>query len=89
MDKEFYCKEIGLDCEFLACGKTEEEVLTKASEHAQTIHKIKGFSQDLYETARSAIREGSCDYGDPEETVSDNCSACYEACSDCADECCC
>jgi len=47
-----------LDCEFSACGKAEEEVLSRASQHAQGVHKMKGFSQDFYETARSAIREG-------------------------------
>ncbi len=47
-----------LDCEFLGCGKTEEEMLSKASQHAQGVHKMKEFSLDLYETARSAIREG-------------------------------
>ena len=42
----------------LVCGKTEEEVLSRVSQHAQGVHKMKGFSQDLYETAGSAIREG-------------------------------
>jgi hypothetical protein len=29
------------------------------------------------------------DYGDAEEMISEECSACYEACFDCTDECCC
>lgn len=63
-DKELYCRDLGLDCDFLACGKTEEEVLRKAGEHAQAVHSLGGFSQELYDKARSAIREGYCDYGD-------------------------
>ena len=87
-DKELYCKDLGLDCDFLACGKTEEQVLRKASEHAQAIHGIKGFSQETYDKARSAIREGYCDYGDAEEMISEECSECYEECFECSDECC-
>jgi predicted small metal-binding protein len=49
MDKELYCRDMGLDCEFLACGKTEEEVLRKAGEHAQSVHHMQGFSQELYD----------------------------------------
>ena len=87
-DKELYCRDLGLDCDFLACGKTEEEVLRKASKHAQTIHSIQGFSQQIYDKARAVIREGYCDYGDAEEMISEECSECYEECFECSDECC-
>jgi predicted small metal-binding protein len=89
MDKELHYRDIGLDCDLMVCGKTEEEVLLKASEHAQAMHNIKGFSQELYDKARAAIHEGYCDYGDAEEMIPEECSACYEACFDCTDECCC
>jgi predicted small metal-binding protein len=89
-DKEIKCKDMGMDCDFLACGRTEEEVLRKAGEHAQTVHGITGYSQELYDKARAAIKEGFCDYGGKEEEmVSDECSECYESCVDCEDECCC
>ena len=87
-DKELYCRDMGLNCDLMFCGKTEEEVLSKASEHAQAMHGIKGFSQDLYDKARAAIREGYCDYGDTEEMISEECSECYESCFECDDECC-
>jgi len=87
-DKELYCRDLGLDCDFLACGKTEEEALRKAGEHAQAIHGIQGFSQELHDRARSVIREGYCDYGDAEEMTSEECSECYEECFECSDECC-
>jgi predicted small metal-binding protein len=87
-DKELYCRDMGLNCDLMFCGKTEEEVLSKASEHAQAIHGIKGFSQDLYDKARAAIHEGDCDYGDTEEMISEECSECYESCGECDDECC-
>ena len=77
-NKKVYCRDMGLDCVFLACGKTEEEVLRKASEHAQAIHGIKGFSQEVYDKTRAAIQEGYCDYGDTEEMISEECRECYE-----------
>ena len=64
MNKELYCEDVGLECEFLACGKTEEEALSKLGQHVLAIHGIKGFSKGFYNKARLAIHEGSCDYGD-------------------------
>ena len=89
MDKELYCRDMGLDCEFLACGKTEEEVLRKANEHAQAVHHTQGFSQELYDKARAAIREGYCDDGDKEEMAPEECSDCEEESFECGNECCC
>jgi predicted small metal-binding protein len=89
MDKELYCKDMGLQCDFLACGETEEEALSKLGQHVLAMHVIEGFSKEFYDKARSAIREGYCDFYDAEEMVSEDCSACYESCFDCADECCC
>ena len=88
MDKELYCRDVGQDCEFLACGKTEEEALNKLGQHVLAIHGVKGFSKEFYNQAQSAIREGYCDYGDAEEPISGDCSACYESCSACDEECC-
>jgi predicted small metal-binding protein len=89
MDKELCCRDIGIDCDLMVCAKTEDEVLAKAGQHVQAMHGIEGFSKEFYNKARSAIREGHCDYGDAEEMISEDCSACYESCFDCADECCC
>jgi predicted small metal-binding protein len=89
MDKELYCKDVGLDCEFLACGKTEEEALNKLGQHVLAIHGAKGFSKEFYNKARSAIREGDCADRDAEETISEGCSECRESYYDCDEECCC
>ncbi len=89
MDKELYCRDVGLKCEFLACGKTEEEALRKLGQHVLAIHGVKGFSKEFYDKARSAIREGYCDCGDAEETISEDCNACYESYFDCDEVCCC
>ncbi len=89
MDKEIYCKDLGLQCDFFACGETEEQVLDKLGQHVLAIHGIERSSKEFTEKARSAIREGHCDYGDAEEMIPEECSACYESCFDCVDECCC
>jgi predicted small metal-binding protein len=89
MDKELYCKDVGLDCEFLACGKTEEEALNKLGQHVLAIHGVKGFSKEFYNNARTAIREGTCDDGDAKETISEDCSECRQSYFDCDEECCC
>jgi predicted small metal-binding protein len=89
MDKELYCRDVGLDCEYLACGKTEDETLNKLGQHVLAIHGVKGFSKEFYNKARSAIREGDCANRDAEERISEDCSACRESYFDCDEACCC
>jgi len=89
MDKRLYCRDVGLDCEFSACGNTDEEALNKLGQHVLAIHGVKGFSKEFYNKARSAVREGSCDKGDTEETISEDCSACGGSYFDCDEACCC
>jgi predicted small metal-binding protein len=37
--KTFACKDLGMDCSFIATGDTAEEVKEKAFAHAQVVHK--------------------------------------------------
>ena len=39
--KKLVCHDVGLDCDFVIEGVTEEEVLSKARQHAFDIHAIK------------------------------------------------
>ena len=89
MDKKLYCRDIGMNCDLMVCGKTEEEVITKAGQHVLAMHGIEGFSKEFYHKAQSAVREGNCDDGDAEEMVSEDCGICDESYFNCADECCC
>ena len=57
MEKRLSCRDVGVDCDFFACGKTEEEIFQKASEHARKDHNMSEIPKDLYEKARSAIRD--------------------------------
>lgn len=89
MDKRLSCRDMGLDCDFLVCGRTEEEVLRKADEHAKAVHQLQGFSQEQYDKARAALREGYCDFGNKGEPASEECSDCEEESFECGNECCC
>jgi predicted small metal-binding protein len=48
---------MGADCDFVICGKTEDEILDKAKDHARKEHNISELTQELKDKARSAIRE--------------------------------
>ena len=36
--EKFACKNLGLDCDFVATGATKEEVMKKAMEHGNVVH---------------------------------------------------
>jgi predicted small metal-binding protein len=88
-DKKIYGRDMGIGCDLVVCGKTEEEVISKVGKHVLAMHGIEEFSKEFYNRAQSAIREGNCDDEDAEETISEDCSVCDESYFDCADECCC
>lgn len=46
------CKESGLECDYIAEGRTVEEVLKHISEHAINIHNMA--AEDIYEENISA-----------------------------------
>jgi predicted small metal-binding protein len=41
------CKESGLECDYIAEGKTDDEVLRRISEHAVCVHNMR--AEDIYE----------------------------------------
>ena len=61
MEKRIDCRDIDLECDFAACGQTDEEVIRKAGEHIQAIHGMESFSREFYDKARGAVRPGSCE----------------------------
>ncbi len=58
MEKSLRCRDIGVDCDFVACGKTEDEIFQKAAEHARLEHDKTEISEEEKSRARSVIREG-------------------------------
>jgi len=41
------CRESGLECDYMAEGETEKEVLNLISEHAVKVHNMK--AEDIYD----------------------------------------
>lgn len=57
MEKRLSCKDVGVDCDFVACDKTEEDIFQKTAEHARLSHNMKEIPKDLHDKVRSAIRD--------------------------------
>jgi predicted small metal-binding protein len=50
---------VGADCDYVIRGKTEEEIFTKAAEHARTAHPMSEILKELLEKARTAIHSAA------------------------------
>jgi len=57
MAKTLSCRDVGPDCDFVATGETEDEIMMQAAEHARTAHGFDEIPTELAEKARGAIRE--------------------------------
>jgi predicted small metal-binding protein len=57
MAKVLRCRDVGLDCEGELRADTEEELLRKAAEHAQTTHNMRDMPPDVVAKVRAAIRD--------------------------------
>jgi predicted small metal-binding protein len=56
MAKILTCRDVGVDCDFVARGATEEEILRKAAEHARKDHGFPGIPPELMAKVKAAIR---------------------------------
>ncbi len=59
MVKMLRCKHIGPDanCQFVAQGETNEEILLQVAEHAKSVHGMSEVSQELIQTALANIQD--------------------------------
>jgi len=57
MFKSLSCRDVGADCDFSMCAKTEEELFQKAAEHAKKDHNMSEIPKEFKEKARSVMRE--------------------------------
>ena len=57
MTKVLACREVGVDCDLVLRGETEEEILKKAIEHAAQEHNIADLPPEAIEELRAAIRD--------------------------------
>jgi predicted small metal-binding protein len=56
MAKVLRCRDLGVDCDFVASGKTKEEVLKRAAEHARKDHNVKRVTKDYIKSWQKHIR---------------------------------
>ena len=57
MSKVLKCREVGLDCNFVARADTEEEIMKQIVDHATTTHGVRDMPEDVVVRVRSVIRE--------------------------------
>lgn len=57
MSKTMSCRDVGPDCDFVAEGETDEEIMKQVTEHARTEHGIEEVPPELAEKAKAAIRD--------------------------------
>ncbi len=54
--KQLSCRDFGVDCDFIARGDSEEEVIKKASDHGCRVHNKCESSPEMEKKMRSLIR---------------------------------
>ena len=57
MSKVLKCREVGMDCDFVARGENEQEVMTKAAEHARKDHGMDQIPKEVLEKVKAAVHD--------------------------------
>jgi predicted small metal-binding protein len=57
MSKVVTCRDVGVDCDFVARGETEQDVLEQCAEHGRKEHGMNELPADLAEKVRGAMRD--------------------------------
>ena len=57
MAKVMRCRDVGLDCDYVARGLDENEIITKVAEHAEKDHGMKNIPDEVVAKVREAIHE--------------------------------
>jgi predicted small metal-binding protein len=57
MAKVMRCNDVVGNCDFVARGESEQDVLQQAADHARTAHQVNEVTPELAEKVRSAIRD--------------------------------
>ena len=60
MEKLLRYRDLGVNCDFEACGETTEEVLKTAVDHARAIHGLKDISEKDLMRAQESIQDSFC-----------------------------
>ncbi|HZQ19986.1 MAG TPA: DUF1059 domain-containing protein [Terriglobales bacterium] len=57
MVKVLRCSDVIGNCDFVAKGESEQEILQQASEHARTAHNLHEITPEVADKVKSAIRD--------------------------------
>jgi len=55
--KMIRCRDAGVDCDYIARGQTNEEVMKNAAEHGRQKHGMQSIPPELQQKMKSLIRE--------------------------------
>jgi predicted small metal-binding protein len=56
--KDMHCRDVGMNCDFVARGKDEKEILEQAGRHAQQAHGMT-VTPELADKVKAAIHDES------------------------------
>jgi predicted small metal-binding protein len=59
MAKVLHCRDIGLDCDFVARAQSEAELLKLVAAHASKVHGLDAATPAILDKVRTAIRDES------------------------------
>jgi predicted small metal-binding protein len=51
------CRDIGVDCDFVATGRTDEEVMKACAEHGKQAHAMDKLPPEMMAKVKAGIRE--------------------------------
>ena len=57
MAKTVSCRDVGMDCDFVARGETDEDILQQCTEHARKDHGMTEIPPEVAEKLRGAIHD--------------------------------
>lgn len=57
MAKVITCRDVGMDCDFVARGETVEDVLQACAKHGKEAHGMDEIPPELAEKVKAAIRD--------------------------------
>ena len=57
MGRRMDCRDVGPDCDFVARGESDEDVMRQVAEHARTAHGMNEVPPELAAKAQEAIKD--------------------------------
>lgn len=57
MAKVLACRDVGVDCDFVTRGQTEEEIFRQCAKHGRQAHGMEEITPDLSAKMRGYIRD--------------------------------